>query len=526
MLRHPIPYRATGRFSPIVSDHVEGEAALSEFYAHRPDREGLSAAMRTRTFDPATRMVLCDVLRDQYHGIAVGEAVRANLEALRRNDVLTVTTGHQLCLFTGPLYVPFKILNVIRLARELSTDEHNVIPVFWMATEDHDRAEIDHAWLDGAKVEWPGAPAGAVGRLPLTGIDAAVEQAGRVLGIGPHADELRALLNECYRPEHTLAHATRLFVHALFGRFGVVIVDGDDPRLKSVFAPMMREEILNGVTSRAVHYANERLRPRYQPQAHARELNLFLLQGLRRERLEPQGGGFVAHDTGTYWSVQALLDRLDAAPEEFSPNVLLRPLYQETILPNIAYVGGGGELAYWLQLRWVFQAMRVPMPPLVLRTSAAFISTKLADKWRASGLSIADLFTPKAELEKRIALEHATFSTSLEAERAEHARLFGALAERVTAADPTLEASVRAKEAFSRKGLDLIERRLVRAAKRQQADRLRQLGEVHDALFAHGLAERRDNFMSYYAAKGPALFDEWLDALDPLDPRFSVLEGD
>ncbi|HNK86395.1 MAG TPA: bacillithiol biosynthesis BshC, partial [Flavobacteriales bacterium] len=224
--------------------------------------------------------------------------------------------------------------------------------------------------------------------------------------------------------------------------------------------------------------------------------------------------------------VQALLDRLDAAPEEFSPNVLLRPLYQETILPNIAYVGGGGELAYWLQLRWVFQAMRVPMPPLVLRTSAAFISTKLADKWRASGLSIADLFTPKAELEKRIALEHATFSTSLEAERAEHARLFGALAERVTAADPTLEASVRAKEAFSRKGLDLIERRLVRAAKRQQDDRLRQLGEVHDALFAHGLAERRDNFMSYYAAKGPALFDEWLDALDPLDPRFSVLEGD
>ena len=202
----------------------------------------------------------------------------------------------------------------------------------------------------------------------------------------------------------------------------------------------------------------------------------------------------------------------------------MRPVYQETILPNIAYIGGGGELAYWLQLRWLFQALQVPMPVVMLRTSAAFLTSKQARKWQATGLGIEDLFVAKDELEKRLALRHASFTTSLGAERSTHAALFDALAARVRAADPTLEPSVRAKEAFSAKGLDQIERRLVHAAKRQQTDRLRRMSEVVDAVFAHGLQERRENFMPKYAQEGPGLFDRLMEALDPLDPRFSVLE--
>ena len=524
MPRHPVPYRATGRFSPIVSDYVEGVPELREFYAHTPDGKGLATAIAQRRFDPAMRATLRAVLEDQYAGIPLDPSVRANLDALRRDGTLTVTTGHQLCLFTGPLYVPFKILNAIRLARDLTTVARPVVPIFWMATEDHDRAEIDHAWVGERKVEWPGAAGGPVGRLTLEGFDAVLIEAEMLLGPSAHADELRAILRSSYQEGKTLAQATRLFVNGLFGRFGLVIIDGDDARLKRAFAPIMQEELLNQVTVRSVRYANDKLSPRYEPQAHARDINLFHLSPGHRSRIELDSDTYRVLDGGPSFTAEQLLIELQLRPERFSPNVLLRPVYQETVLPNIAYIGGGGEIAYWLQLRWLFQGMQVPMPALVLRTSAMFLSAKLGKKWRASGLSIEDLFAPKDVLEKRIATEHASFSTSLAEERAAHAALFNALTERIRKADATLEASVRAKQTFSAKGLDMIERRLVHAAKRQQADRLRRMNEVLDGLFANGLQERRENFMLYYAQEGPAFFDRLLEALDPLDARFSVLE--
>ena len=230
-------------------------------------------------------------------------------------------------------------------------------------------------------------------------------------------------------------------------------------------------------------------------------------------------------DDGPVFTLDNLVIELQLRPQQFSPNVLLRPVYQETVLPNIAYIGGGGELAYWLQLRWLFQALQVPMPALLLRTSAAFLSEKQAARVRSLGLEIADLFTSKVELEKRVALERASFSTSLNDERSVQSQLYKDLAVRAKAVDLSLEASVGARAAQASKGLDKIERQLVRAAKQQQADALRQLGEVLTTLFPDGLQERSDNFMPWYAAEGPAFFDRLLEALDPLDPRFSVIEG-
>lgn len=521
---HRVDYRATHRFTPIVVDYVEGENALREFHTYRPDRTGLQAAINARRFDPGTRATMCAVLEEQYNGIDIHPAVRANLDALAQEETLSVTTGHQLCLFTGPLYVPFKILNTIRLARELSTQARPVVPVFWMATEDHDRAEIDHAWLGDRKVQWPGDAAGPVGRLPLTGIEGVLKEVDVLLGFGTHADELRSILRVSYHRGSTLAQATRHFVNALFGRFGLVIIDADDKRLKRAFAPVMQEELLNQVTVRTVRYANDKLASRYEPQAHAREINLFHLSPGQRSRIDLVEDRFQVLDGGPAFDAERILIELQLFPERFSPNVLLRPVYQEVVLPNVAYIGGGGELAYWLQLRWLFQGLQVPMPALMLRTSALFLSARQAEKWRASGLGIEELFATRDVLEKRIAVEHASFSTSLERERALHADLFNELAKRAHDADATLEASVRAKEVFSAKGLDMIERRLIHAAKRQQADRLRRMNDVLDGLFAHGLQERRENFMPYYVREGPAFFDRLLDVLDPLDPRFTVLE--
>lgn len=524
MSRIPIAYRATGRFSPIVLDHLDDHVDLREFRSFSPDREGLHAALAARRFPEATRRTLCAALEDQYAGMSVQPAVRRHLDLLRRPDTLTVTTGHQLCLFTGPLYVPFKILNTIRLAAELSTPERPVVPVFWMATEDHDRAEIDHAFIRGHRVDWPGAAGGAVGRMKLEGITATLDAVDALLGPGSHADELRSLLRSCYRPEHSLATATRLFVDALFGRFGLVVLDADEPALKAAFAPVMREELVNEVAVRSVQYANEKLAAHYKVQAHARAINLFHLRPGHRSRIVAEGEHYRVLDGGPVFTLNELLRLLEEQPGALSPNVLLRPVYQECILPNIAYVGGGGELAYWFQLKWLFHAVQQPLPVLLLRTSAAFLSPKDLARTEALGLTPEELFLPQETLRARVARAEADFSTDLSAEREEAAAYYAALATRAQQADPTLKGAVEAVAARAMHGLDALERKLLRAAKRQQAEPLARLAQVEEGLFpGGGLQERRENFMPWYAAEGPAFFDRLLAELDPLDPRFSLL---
>ncbi len=520
-----IPYDATGRYAPIVLDHLSGAGGILEFRTHPPTLEGLRAAATERTFDADTRAVLVAALRRQYGDIVLTSAVRDNLAALERSDALTVVTGHQLCLFGGPMYLPFKILNVVRLARQLTDALHRpVVPVFWMASEDHDREEIDHVWMGATRVRWPGRAGGAVGRMPLTDIDAVLRALEPHLGTGDHADALRDLLYACYRPDRTLADATRRFIHGLFGRFGLLIIDGDDAALKQLVTPLFRTELLDNVAQRAVAYADERLGARYGVQAHVREVNLFHLRKGHRSRIVLEDDNFRVLDNGPVLGLDELLRSVEQRPEEFSPNVLLRPVYQETILPNIAYVGGGGELAYWLQLRWLFQAVRVPMPVVLLRTSAGFISSKHMQQWKGMGLGLEELFADADQVKARVAARDAGFSTTVEVERGTLAAFYAALADKAAAADDTLRASVEARAKAADKGMVRIGKSLVRAAKRKEAVTLQRIDAVQAAMFPlGGLQERRASILPLLAVHGVSFLDELLAHLDPLQPCFTVL---
>lgn len=518
-----LPYHATGRFARVVLDYLDKAPPLRPLYAWPFSRQGIQEAIAARRFAPEARMRLLGALRRQYAGMDLHPAVAANLKALEDPASVTVTTGHQLCLFTGPLYVPLKILNVVRLARNLSTAGRPVVPVFWMATEDHDRAEVDHAWLGDRRLTWPGATAGAVGRMPLSGIEAVLEELDEALGHGSRAEELLALVRRCYRPEHTLAQATRLFVDALFGHYGVIVLDGDDAELKAAFAPIVRTELVEQATAAAEALSRDALEP-YGEQAFARPINLFYLEAEGRTRIEHLEGGYRLSGTGPLRTQAEVLREVDEHPERFSPNVLLRPLYQETILPNVAYVGGGGEVAYWLQLKPVFDRFHVQMPVVVLRTSAAFLLGKDPARLRELQLDVPDLFRPLDELRTRVALSRATFSTSLAGERDRAFGLYEELAQRARQANPTLEGAARAAAQRSLKALERLEAKFVRVAKRQQADDLARLDAIHAHVFpSNGLQERRDNFMPFYLRFGDAFFDTLLNALDPLDQRFTVL---
>ena len=524
---HTLPYSATHRFSPLVLDLLANDPGLREHYTHLPSLEGLMEAAASRSFSREARSTLCHVLQQQYNDVPKHAKLQANLERLAQADCLTITTGHQLCLFGGPLYVPFKILNIIRLA-ERSTSERNgkpVVPIFWMATEDHDRAEIDHTWFKGKKVVWPGEAEGAVGRMRLDGIERVVEEAVGSLGAGEHAQAMEELIRECYRPEYTLARATRLLVNSLFGRFGVICLDGDDPELKRLFIPAMQEELINQVGQRSVSYANEKLQDRYKVQAHAREINLFYLSPQVRSRIELKDDRFVVLDGGPTFTLDGLLEELNSHPERFSPNVLLRPVYQETVLPNVCYVGGGGELAYWLQLRWLFQGLQVPMPAILLRTSAAFISGKHLRQWKELGLSLEELFAPVSETASLVAKRTATFDIDMKAEQEQLKALYHGLLERTAIIDPNLQGSIEARRSSAMHGIDRIGKGFLRAAKREQSTALGRIEKIHAAVFpGGGLQERRDNILPDLAAFGLNYLDELLQILDPMANEFTVVE--
>ena len=526
MPEHRLSYAATGRFAPVVLDHLANDPFLREFLELPPTLDGLRAAAAGRTFSAEARSVLCTALEKQHADLDLDPAVRANLNLLRKENCLTVTTGHQLCLFTGPLYVPYKILNAIRLAREATEAlARPVVPIFWMATEDHDVAEVDHAHINGVKVHWTGAGAGAVGRMTLRGIGTAVEEAVASLGHGSDAAHIAGLLRSSYTEERTLAEATRIFVHAIFGHFGLVIVDGDDPALKRLFIPVIQEELVNQVTARTVRYADDRIKERYVVQAHAREINLFHLRPGYRSRIERDGDHYQVLDGGPRWTLDEILIESQVRPQDLSPNVLLRPVYQETVLPNIAYVGGGGELAYWLQLRWLFQGLRVPMPTVFLRTSAAVISAKHMRQWSELGLTIADLFAPLDGSKGRVARERSSFSTDLDGEREQQVDFYKELAERAASIDPSLRGAIEAQQERALRGSDRIEQGLVRAAKREQETALRRMDAVHAELFPNGgLQERRDNILPLLAKRGLEELDRLIERLDPLLPEFTLIE--
>lgn len=520
-----IAYAATQRFTAPVLDHLANDPFIREFLPLPADMEGLRRAAQERTFPTEHRAVLCSVLEGQLAHLDTHPAVKANLKRLQRPDCLTVTTGHQLCLFTGPLYVPYKILNTIRLAREAEAQLGcPVVPVFWMATEDHDLAEVDHATIRGNTVRWTDGGSGPVGRIRLSGMAQVIDAAVAALGLGAHAEWVERRLRAAYADGRTLAEATRQFVHDLFGHHGLVIIDGDDPELKRLFVPVMEQELLHQVVQRSVSYADQRIAERYGVQAHVRELNLFHLRPGARSRMVPNADGVQVLDGGPQWTMEDALQALRARPQDFSPNVLLRPIYQEVVLPNIAYIGGGGELAYWMQLRWTFQALQVPMPVVLLRTSAATITTKHVQQWRAMGLALADAFAPVDPLKTAVAERQASFSTDLADEAAGLEGLYAAILVKAHRADPTLRGAVEARRTQALRGVERLQKAMLRAAKREQAVSMRRIDNVHEALFpGGGLQERRDNFLPRVAAEGLEAVDRWLDLLNPLEKTFAVV---
>lgn len=501
-----LPLAQTGQFPTLFLDYISRKDSLRPFYNRFPTPEAFAGQLADRqAFSSETRQVLVNTLERQYAGIAK----KPDLSVLLQPNTFTVTTGHQLNIFTGPLYIVYKLITTINLARELAKTypDYTFVPVYWMASEDHDFAEINHFTLFGNTYAWQTEQRGAVGRM----------NPQELKTLFAEIPEKLALFETAYLTHNTLADAVRYFVNELFGADGLVCLDADDTDLKRVFAPVMRQELLTQTAHELVQQRTGQLEKLgYNAVITPREINLFYLDDQLRERIErrPDGSYAVLH-TDLHFSETELLNLLDEHPERFSPNVVLRPLYQETILPNLAYVGGPSEVPYWLQLKAVFDQYATPFPMLMPRNFALYIPRVAAQRVHKLGLTPEELFQDTQTLKHEFIDAHARHSLKFDAENGQVNRALTAILHKAQMVDPTLEKAVLAETKRFANAVTRLEKKMRRAEERNQETGVRQLLAVKDELFPNGgLQERTENFMTF-ALADPAFLQKMKQHFNP-----------
>lgn len=516
----------TGFFSKLILDYIEGDQRLSPFYKSAPALEAFGEAIKEKKKESISRQLLAGVLKSQYGPELLSEDLLETIESLTDPGTFTVTTGHQLNIFGGPLYFIYKIITTVNLAEavEKAHPGCRIVPVFWMATEDHDFEEINHVNIFGKQLKWDDQAGGAAGRMDPRGLASALEELKVILGSSAHAEELYSLFEKAYTSHETLAGATRYFVHRLLGKYGLLIIDGDDPELKSLFSDIMKTDILEEISSREVTETDQQLQAAgYKTQAHPREINFFYLDEGIRERIVLENGQYRVLNTSLEFSRETLGREIEEHPEKFSPNVIMRPVYQEKILPNLAYIGGGGELAYWMQLQSTFRAHGVNFPVLILRNSALLIDENGRKKADALEIDPASLFLPEQQLIDVYVKSHSTEELTLEDEKKELDELFEKISRKAISVDPTLKDSAEAEKTKTLNSLKGLEHKLSKAGKRKFDTEIAQLSRLREKLFpGTGLQERHDNFIPFYLKQGPSFFDLLKDHFDPFLNKFQI----
>lgn len=522
-----VPYQQTGYFSKIITDYLDGKEFLRTFYAHPVSFEGIEASIRDRENYPTNRTLLVQALIDQYAALPVGEAVMKNLERLSDKNTFTITTAHQPAIFTGNLYFIYKILHVIKMAATFS--EHfpgkHFVPVFFMGSEDADLEELGNIYLNNEKISWNTDQSGAVGRMNTTGLENVIHRIEGEFAGYAHGPELIGLLKDCYMGSENIQQATFKLLHQLFGSYGLVVLIPDNRLLKASMRGIFRDDLTSHIPYNIISQQIGFLSKKYTAQANPREINLFYFKENIRERLEWKEGRFIVLNTGIHFTPQEMEKELADFPERFSPNVILRGLYQEMILPNIAFVGGGGETAYWLEFLPLFNHYRVPFPVLVLRNSFLLVKKSHRSKIDKAGISLTEVFNPEESLMESFVRRNSSRQLNLD-KQIEVLRVFYEQIKDISrSVDKTLEQHVDKLSTQSLQKLEELEKKLLRAEKKNHEEVRRKIREIREVLFPlENLQERIDNFIPWYATYGKVFIEMLCRYSLVLEQQFVILE--
>lgn len=486
-----VPIQTLSGLSLLVRAYLAEEQTIRHLYEYEFSTAAFADAIEKRKQHQPNRKVLTAVLEQQYSAFPELEKTAQNIELLNDEKTFTITAAHQPSLFLGPLYNLLKISGAIVTARLLKEKfpDYNFVPVFWLGSEDHDKEELCHTFLDETKIDWQTEQTGAVGRFSLDGLRDKIEELKSLTHIEHH--DLLSVLETALSQTRNFAHYTQFVTSELFKEFGLVVLDPDNADLKRLFIPVIEDEIFNQRARVKLFSTLQWLHENYSVQAQPRSINFFYLTDNFRERIVRMDNGFSTANNAISFTEEELKNELHEHPERFSPNVFFRPIYQELVLPNLAFIGGGGELSYWLELKPLFDYHRLPYPMLLHRSMAALLKKNQVEKAEKLHLQLPDFFAEKQHLIKQWITEHSQHDLSVETEKQKLCELYEILLQKAVAVDKTLEGSVKAEQQKALNTLGNLHAKITKAEKRNQETSLSQIEHIYKKLFPNGILQER-----------------------------------
>lgn len=517
----------TGAINQLVLDYLNNNQNLKKFYTHRPNKSGFSELLKSKPYANFNRQLLAEITLKQSNLVNnTSQVSLKKIESLKQDNVFTVTTGHQLCLFTGPLYFIYKVVSTINLSEELKKEfpDFDFVPVYWMATEDHDFEEVNHFNLFGKNFKWQSNQTGAVGDFKTENLIEVLSLLKESIGESEHANYLLNLFENAYIKHNNLKDATRFLVNELFGNYGLVVIDGNDIEFKKQFVNFFEKEFFNNSTYNDVKESTAKLTSLgYSTQVNPRELNCFYLNKNVRGRIEKTNSDFKLVGSDVMFTEEEMHYIIKNEPQKISPNVLLRPLYQQHILPNIAYVGGPGEIAYWLQFKKMFDTLNVNFPIIMPRNFITVIDNNTLKKINKLTLTPDDFFNDINELIKTYQLKNDNVFI-LEKEKESIAELYHEISKKISNIDKTLETTVSAELQKTINSIDALTSKANKSLKKQSENEINQINSIKHKIYPNSIPQERfENFSGFYLKYGKHFIAELKNHISPFNINHKIL---
>ena len=529
-----VSYSSLPGFSDLFLDYCDQHDDIHTFFGSnfKPTSNfaGIKQKISQRSFD---REALADMLLAQNQRWGLDDFTRSQIESLRDPTSTVVITGQQVGLFLGPLYTVYKILTTIRLARTLEAELGTpVIPVFWMAGEDHDFEEIATAttlssigiqsWTYEPEHAGSNTNRGPVGRLTLSEhITPLIDNMISSFQHGGYEEELRQLLHACYAPGTTLTDAFARLLKALLPDLGLVLVASDDPTFKKLAVPLFEKEIINPEASTQIldETSKALAASSYHSQVATRPTNLFLIGQEGRLPLDFAKGTFSLRGSTTRFEQSELLNLLARQPEIFSPNVVLRPVLQDYLFPNLAYIAGPGETSYFAQYKEVYSHFGVTMPIIFPRASVTLLDEK-TNRLMGHFPFQFETYSQPTESLLRILLDspepHPLHDAFLKA-RKEVTEIMRELSSFADQQNVSLTRSAKSTEVRLVQNLESFKKRLIRAEKKNMDIDRSRIEYIQNRIFPKtGLQERKLSALHFLHRFGLDFFNTLFESI-PLE---------
>ena len=524
-----IELNKTKIYSDFVFDFLNEDKNLKDFYNSSFDIKNFKKQLEMKKIFPLSkRNVLVKELLSQYSEID-NKKVLNNINLLSKESTFTITTGHQLSILTGPIFFIYKIVSVINLCVKLKKEypKNNFLPVFWLASEDHDFEEISEVYFRDKKINYSTKAKGPVGRIKLDEFNIFLDQTFKFFPANNLAKRIKKNITSVYKEEFTLASATRNLVHQLFGDKGLIIIDPDSRNLKKVFSSYMEDELIYNSCEKYVNETimsiKEAYSKKYTPQVNPREINLFHLKTNSRERIIRKDSKYILSDKKL--SQKEMLNELNKNPENFSPNVLMRPLYQEVILPNLCYIGGPSEMSYWLQLKSFFDYHSIVFPIINPRASVLLLTPKMRRKINKYLIKENEIFLKKNDFINLNIKKHSDVDINLDYLKNALKNQFQVLDGIVKKTDSSFLGAVNAQKKKQFNGIDKLEKRLLKAQKRKMSFIENDLKNIYNDIYPDDIfQERKLNFIDIYLHYGDIFFKILFNNIDLFEKKFLVLD--